>query len=155
MNIETDCFYSDMKENIEKFDTSDYPEDNPYNMPRVNKKIPGLFKDELAGEIIQNFIGLRSKLYAVRTVDSLNKIRKAKGVKSCVLKKQITYNDYFDCIMNNCTIVKKQNMFRSKLHNVFTVEQSKIALSPFDDKRVLINDGSFNTLPYGHKDLNQ
>ncbi|XP_055306779.1 uncharacterized protein LOC129571042 [Sitodiplosis mosellana] len=50
--ISCENFYDDMKQHLEKFDTSDYKEDNPYNMPRVNKKVPGLFKDELNGEII-------------------------------------------------------------------------------------------------------
>ncbi|XP_055307027.1 uncharacterized protein LOC129571277, partial [Sitodiplosis mosellana] len=61
--ISCENFYDDMKQHLEKFDTSDYKEDNPYNMPRVNKKVPGLFKDELNGEIITKKIGIRSKMY--------------------------------------------------------------------------------------------
>lgn len=47
LHVKTDDFYDDMKQNLEYYDTSDYPKDNIYQLPRVNKKVPGLFKDEL------------------------------------------------------------------------------------------------------------
>ena len=50
MEIKTDDFYSDVKTDlIEHFNTSDYPKDNDYDMPLVNKKVLGKFKDELNG----------------------------------------------------------------------------------------------------------
>jgi hypothetical protein len=40
MEIKTDNFYSDVKNNlIEHFDTSDYSKNNPYKLPLVNKKV--------------------------------------------------------------------------------------------------------------------
>ncbi|GFX54401.1 uncharacterized protein TNCV_3825001 [Trichonephila clavipes] len=39
--IKTDDFYSDMKEDINLYDTSDYDENNIYNLPLVNKKSSG------------------------------------------------------------------------------------------------------------------
>lgn len=42
---------------------SDYPEDSPfYN--KTNKKVVGKFKDETAGQIITEFVGLRSTMYS-------------------------------------------------------------------------------------------
>lgn len=146
--VNTECFYSDMKENMAKFDTSDYPPNNAYGLPLVNKKIPGLFKDELNGQIITAFVGLRSKMYCVQS-NNIDKMKKAKGVKKYVLKKEICFQNYYDCLMNSSTIVKAQNTFRSKLHNMYTIRQNKVALSPFDNKRHIMPD-NIHTLAHGH-----
>lgn len=146
--IKTDCFYADMKSDLNKYDTSDYPEDNIFGIPRVNKKIPGLFKDELNSRIMTAFVGLRSKMYCVQA-DNMDKMKKAKGVKRNVLKKEIGFDDYVNCLMNNSTIAKTQNSFRSKNHKVFTIQQTKIALSPHDDKRFICSN-NIDTLAWGH-----
>jgi hypothetical protein len=38
MEIKTKDFYDHVKNMITEFDTSDYPKDNVYNIPLVNKK---------------------------------------------------------------------------------------------------------------------
>ena len=62
--IRTDDIYQRIKDNIKHFDTSDFPDPNPNDMPRVNKKIVGLMKDECSGEPTTEFVGLRSKMYS-------------------------------------------------------------------------------------------
>ncbi|GBN50940.1 hypothetical protein AVEN_114505-1 [Araneus ventricosus] len=52
-DIKTDDFYEDMKNMINYFDTSDYQENNPYNMPRCNKKVLGIMKDENSGVLMK------------------------------------------------------------------------------------------------------
>lgn len=146
-----DDFYNDMKADIHKYDTSDYADKNAYKMPQVNKKVPGLMKDENNGKCMTEFVGLRAKMYSIR-VDNKDAIKKAKGVKKYVLNKKICFDDYLRCIRNNCTITETQNTIRSKNHTVFTIEQSKIALSPLDDKRKILSNG-IDTLPYGHFSL--
>ena len=44
--------YELMKADLNEFDTSDYPVDNQFNIPLVNKKKVGLMKDEANGKII-------------------------------------------------------------------------------------------------------
>lgn len=58
LNVNTECFYTDLLNNIEKYDTSDFAESNEFGIPRMNKKIPGLFKDELNGQILTEFVGV-------------------------------------------------------------------------------------------------
>ena len=62
--IYTDDFYKDISHDIEtKFDTSDYPPNHPSGiLTGVNKKVIGMFKDEVAGKQITYFVGLRPKL---------------------------------------------------------------------------------------------
>lgn len=148
LEVKTECFYKDMLHDIEMYDTSDFAEPNAFNIPRVNKKVPGKFKDELKGQILTEFVGLRSKMYSVM-VKEVEKIKKAKGVKKSVLKKSITFQDYVDCLEQDCTVVRNQNSIRSKMHQVYTISQTKIALSPYDNKRYIL-DGNINTLPWGH-----
>ncbi len=40
-------------------------------------------------------------------------------------------------------------MIKSEKLNVYTIEQTKVALSNFDDKRYILNDG-YTTLAHGH-----
>lgn len=174
--VETPDFFADMRENIHMFDTSDYPYPNEYNIERKNKKIPGLFKDELNGKIITEFVGLRAKCYAVRSLDDepyskKNKkkqmdekkrkrapcgryynddMKKSKGVKKCVVSQKITFDNYVECIQNNCELKTTQKTIRSFKHTLYSIRQNKVALSPFDDKRYLIKSNGIETLAWGH-----
>ncbi|KYN11400.1 hypothetical protein ALC57_16451 [Trachymyrmex cornetzi] len=131
-----------------RFDTSDYPADNKYGMPLANKKVPGLMKDENNGTIMTEFVGLRAKMYALR-VDGKKDTKKAKGVKSNVVARTITFDDYTRCLNEEIEMTRRQSCIRSKLHEVYTISESKIALSPYDDKRYVVSD-STETLPWGH-----
>ncbi|XP_025073181.1 uncharacterized protein LOC105423468 [Pogonomyrmex barbatus] len=97
MYIECDDVYETMKRDIARFDTSDYPPDNAYGMPLVNKKVPSLMKDENNGAIMIEFVGLRAKMYAV-SVDGRKDIKKAKGVKNNVIARTIMFDDYTRCL---------------------------------------------------------
>ena len=57
--IETEDFYQDIADNVEsRFDTSGYANDRPLPVG-VNKKVIGLMKDELGGDIMREFVVLR------------------------------------------------------------------------------------------------
>ena len=45
------------------FDNSDYPKSSKYFF-NDNKKVIGKFKDEAAGKVIEEFVGLKSKMYS-------------------------------------------------------------------------------------------
>ena len=80
-----------------RFDTSDYPKDHSSGIETgVNKKVIGMFKDEAAGKQIEEFVGLRSKLYSYKMAGVDHK--KCKGVKKSVVKNAITHEDYKNCL---------------------------------------------------------
>ena len=85
-NIETKDFYEDIAEDVpNRFDTSGYLPNRPLPIG-LNKKVIGLMKDELGGEIMEEFVTLRPKIYSHRTSEKESK--KCRGIKNVLLKKQ-------------------------------------------------------------------
>ena len=107
-------------------------------------------KDELGGKIITEFVTLRPKTYSYLTDDGKEN-KKAKGTKKCVIKKMIKFNDYKKCLLNDEVILKSQQRFISKKHDVYTENINKIALSKNDDKRI-ISSNKITSYPYEYKD---
>ena len=66
INIKTENFYRDIANDAKEwYDTSNYDENEKNTLPiGENKKVIGLFKDELGGKIMAEFIALRPKAYA-------------------------------------------------------------------------------------------
>ena len=151
--IETEDFYKDISGDVkDRFDTSDYPENHPSGIPTgINKKVLGMCKDEAAGKIIIEFVGLRAKLYSFLKEDG-NGGKKCKGVKKQVVENTITHEDYKTCLTTGKEQYRKQNIIRSYNHDVYTEEVNKIALSATDDKRYILDDG-IHTLAWDHYKL--
>ncbi|XP_026831409.1 uncharacterized protein LOC113563669 [Ooceraea biroi] len=147
-HIECEDVYDQMKRDIPRFDTSDYAPDNMYNIPLMNKKVLGLMNDENNGAIMTEFVGLRAKMYALK-IDGKKDTKKAKGVKTNVVARTITFNDYMQCLKDRIEMTRDQSRIQSKLHNVYTIRETKIALSPYDDKRCVLPHTT-DTLPWGH-----
>ena len=149
MNIKTEDFYKDIANDVEKrFDMSNYEVDRPLSIGK-NKKAIGLMKDELGGRVITEFVALRPKSYSYLT-DDCKEDEKAKGTKKCVIKRMIKFNDYKNCLLKDEVILKSQQTFISKKHDVYTENINKIALSNNDDKRIVSSD-KITSYPYGYK----
>ena len=148
--IETEDFYKDISGDVkDRFDTSDYPENHPSGIPTgENKKVLGMMKDEAAGKIIKEFVGLRSKLYSF-VMDDGGETKKCKGIKKQVVERSIRHEDYKTCLTTGKELLRKQNILRSYEHEVYTEEVNKVALSALDDKRYILSDG-MDTLAWGH-----
>ena len=71
----------------------------------MNKIVIGLFKDELGGKIKKEFRALRAKTYTYLTDDDSKK-KKAKGTKRCVIKCDLMFENYKDCLFNNKNHIK-------------------------------------------------
>ena len=148
--IQTEDFYKDISGDVkDRFDTSDYPEIHPSGLPTgINKKVLGMFKDEVAGKNIKEFVGLRAKLYSFKTEEG-EENKKCKGIKKAVVAKSIRHENYKTCLQTGKEQLRRQTIIRSYEHNLYLEEVNKIALSAADDKRYLLKD-SFDTLAWGH-----
>ena len=147
--IKTEDFFEDISNDVKKwFDTSNCNKNDKRPVPiDVNKIVPGLFKNDFGGKIITEFVALRAKAYAYLH-DCGNKHKKSKGTKKCVIKQKLMFQNFKDCLLNNKTIYRSQEWFKSYNHDVYTEEVNKIALSNNDDKRIQTFDG-IETYPYG------
>ena len=104
-------------------------------------------KDELGGNIMTEFVALRPKTYLSLMDDGISD-KKAKGTKKCVIKRVLKFNDYKNCLLDNETILKSQQRYKTEAHNVYTEIVNKIALSSNDDKRLQTYD-RITSYPYG------
>ena len=145
-----------MKENSEQFDLANYKGKDvkvTINGEQVdmydgiNNKVVAKFKNESISQITE-FIGLRSKLYAYITDDDIEH-KKCKGVKSSVVKNEIKVENYRNTLLSKNNFKVEQNTFRSVKHQIYTITQSKIALSCNDDKLHIL-DNFIDTLSIGH-----
>ena len=82
-------------------------------------------KDENNSAIMK--LELKAKMYACR-------MKKTKSVKSNVAK-SITFENYMRCLNDTIEMTCRQLCrLRSKLHEVYMISETKIALSSHDDK---------------------
>ena len=109
----------------------------PY-FDKSNKKVIGKFKDEVSGIPINEFIGLRSKMYSY-----LKDTDESKGIKKNVIKKDIKHENYKDVLFNNKQVYHKMKTIRSQRHQLGSKEINKISLSYFDDKCYLHGNGIY------------
>ena len=103
-------------------------------------------KDEFKGKIISEFVGLKSKMYSLISVDD-EEVTKAKGVN-----KKVRHKEFVDVSFNKKVIRHNMKRIQIKLHTVGTYDVCKISLSCFDDKNYVLDDG-VNTLAYFHQDI--
>ena len=131
--IKTEDFYKDIASDVDKwFDTSAYNENDKRPLPiGINKKVLGMFKDELNGNLMIIFGGPRAKTYSFLSDDGTEK-KKVEGTKKCVIKRHLKFDDYKDSVFN-----EKKN----------TKDTAKIAISS-NDKRVQTYN-KITTYPYG------
>ena len=126
MNIKTEDFYKD----------KEVKEVNRPLLTGKNKKFT-------------EFVTLRPKTYSYLT-DDCKEDKKAKGTKKCVIKRMLKFNDYKNCLLRDEVVLKLQQRFISKEHDVYTENINKIALSNNDDKRIVLSD-TITSYPYGYK----
>ena len=153
IDIPTDDLYQDLEELKDCLDLSNYPKNHPLFDPK-NKAVLGKFKDETAGNVIQEFVGLRSKCYSLTTWEGesdkrvLKQKSTAAGVKKAV-QVSLNHEMYKSTLINETDCYITQNLLRSYNHTIHSVTQTKVGLTAYDDKRYLLKD-SITTRAHGH-----
>ena len=147
IEIETDDIYQDMLEDSHLYDFSDYPENHP-NYSLTNKKIYGIFKDDLNSKIIVEFTADKPKMYSYEYIDNYKIINKNKhkGIKTVV---NLKHNEYKRSLYKEELIYKTFYNLQLNKQKIYLDKIYKIALNPFDSKRHWIDN--INSVPYGYK----
>ena len=148
--IKTDGVYKDLFQDNELFDNSNYPKKQWVHFDE-NKKVTGKMKDEAAGMVIKEYIGLRSKKYSYETNKNThtNTHTKCAGISKHTVKKDITIDAYRDTLFSSLEKTHSMKSIKSHNHIITSCEITKCSLSCFDNKRCILEDGK-TTLAYGH-----
>ena len=96
VHVKTEDIYKDIAEDETRFDTLNFELQRPLPKSK-NKKVIGLLKDELGGQIVEEFVGLRVNTYRYLkdNGDADKKSRRYKFVIYRKLKPQ-NYKNYLE-----------------------------------------------------------
>ena len=147
--VETNKKKNNLRKLKEIIDFSNYPLDSKHYDSK-NKNELGFWKDELQGNVMNEFCGIRSKTYAFSITEKKKKQvlhSKCKGITKSY-KKKIGLAEYKKCLKSFAKVSITQFQIRAKSHKIFTAKVNKLAFSSFDDKRYLMNCG-IHSLGYG------
>ena len=129
-------------------DTSNYPPSHSL-YSTTNKAKLGCFKDETAGQELDEMILLRPKMYSMKYKDTNTAIKRAKGISKHIIKK-MKHENFKEAFEEKKTTRVQMTILQSKRHMIRTTTFNKRALSAFEDKRCWVNENE--SLPHGHVD---
>ena len=130
------------------FDFSNYPQDH-FLFNTDNKMVTLKFKEEMGGSAIKEFVGLKAKMYSI-VYENKQKMS-AKGV--CRFAQTSLNHDVYREVLINGSLLHSTNIrIGARKHALQTIENRKISLSAFDDKRFIMDDG-VTCLPFGHFEI--
>ena len=101
------------------FDFSNYSKDSKF-FHETNKKVIGKMKDEFGGVIIDEFTGLKSKMYSMKKIDS-KEHNTAKGVNIAT-----EFDEFKDILLNKKIIRHKIKRIQAKKHKFGTYKIIKL-----------------------------
>ena len=163
-----------MYEDRHLYDFSDYPT-NHQNYSLNNKKVYGIFKDDLNGKIITEFTADKLKMYSYEYINNYKDMlknckydecklikskmhsnehidnytilneNKHKGIKAIV---DLKHNEYKRSLYKEELIYKEFYNLRLNKQKIYLDKINKIALNPFDSKRHWLNN--IESVPYGY-----
>ena len=133
--------YEWIRQHREHFDLSDSK--RPDLQDDTNKKVSGKFKDETNSLVIIELLALSPKSYAYRyqTLEERTETsKKLIGVSKSVIKKVIKIDDCLDTLRTIKLFEKDVVNIISMNHQLYTLNQQKIALTSFYDICILLHE---------------
>jgi len=150
ITTDTTVTLSDVFNNLaQHIDTSNYPPSHPM-YSAVNKARLGCFKDETAGQTLEEMILLRPKMYSMKYRDSDTSIKRAKGISKHIVQNTLRHETYKEAFEEKKTTRVQMTILKSTQHTIQTTTFTKRALSAFEDKRCWVSENE--SLPHGHVD---
>ena len=140
LSLNTKDIIKDLKNLENIFDFSNFDKNHELYSNK-NKKVIGKFKIETPKSIsIDEFVCLRSKMYAFNCKDEIEDKNKLKGISKSQ-SKNIKFEEYKICLdgeelENECI----NYILKSINHDMYMQGIKKTTLSIFDDKRCYINN---------------
>ena len=135
------------------FDFSTYSTKSKYHNDS-NKLVIGIMKDETGSVAIEEFVGLKPKMYSYLIDKNECKYKKANNKKAKDVNKSVVatigHNEYKDVLLKNKCLRHSVNIIQSNDHGIGTYEINKIALSCLDDKIYIQNNG-YDGLALGYQ----
>jgi len=107
-------------------------------------------KDESKGVLIKSYVGIRSKVYSILSVDSNSSKITAKGVKRGFAKRNVKREMFVKTLKNRTCTHADFMCFRSKSLQIVSLMSHRVCVSAHDNKRFVNNDDGVSTLAYGH-----
>jgi hypothetical protein len=145
---ESDNYLIEFEKLKDTLDLSNLDPSNPlYDIS--NKKVLGKFKFENADKKIVAVCCVKSKVYSLLFEDSC--MNKLKGVQKKFVKKNISFDDYKKCVLENEKKFAIYKSIISREHTLFTVQQCKLALECTDFKRHILPDRIHTLAHYNYR----
>ena len=105
--IKSENVYDDFFKWKDLFDFSNYSKDSKF-FDNANKKVIGKMKDEYGGVIIDEFVGLKSKMYSIKKING-SESSTTKGVNIAT-----EFNEFKDVLFNKKVIRRKMKRIQAK-----------------------------------------
>ena len=105
--IKSENVYEDFFKWKDLFDFSNYSKDLKF-FDDTNKKVVGKMKDEYGGVIIDQFIGLKPKMYSIKKIDG------GESSTAKVVNIATEFNEFKDVLFNRIIITHKMKRIQPK-----------------------------------------
>ena len=137
--IKSEDVYEEFFKHKHLFDFSDYPKDSKFFDP-TNKTVIDKMKVVSEGKLINEFVGLKSKMYSMKNIDG-KESNTAKGVNIAT-----KFNEFKETLFNKNVVRHKMKRVQCEKRKVRTYEINKISLLCFDDRRFVLDDDFIHLL---------